>query len=157
MNMGWDFTHGQTRAQLLAELLHGAVASVDCGPKASPRDHVWAVFELAASAGRDAGRKIAVCYLIEYSPEARGYGYKAISEDMGPFEFDIPPDVLALADPEPFGPYSAEWRERVKDYHDHVAAGCTPREAYEIAGQRKPQPIAHLHQRADGTVSVAGR
>lgn len=41
---------------------------------------------------------------------------KLIPEDMGPGDFDVPDKIWAARSPEPFGEYSASWREQVEAF-----------------------------------------
>lgn len=124
--MGWLFTYGQTRAQLIQKCLHGGASPAGYTPldHAVVGTHLWVVFERKGSASNpngepqgplassaSASERFIALYLLR--PKRRyGWGYKAIDEGMGPVEVDCPLRLLNLAGT-PQGEYSAGWRERV--------------------------------------------
>ncbi|MDH3291538.1 MAG: hypothetical protein OEO20_11405 [Gemmatimonadota bacterium] len=111
--MGWYYEHNQTKAQLIAMLTaRGPAVRSHVAPTGRP--HLWTVERLSD------GRLIVVCYLLDRQPAPTGWGYKPVSEDMGPLEIDCPLDLLELADPAGFGPYSEKWRERVRAQHPAI-------------------------------------
>ena len=105
------------------------------------------------------------------SPDfGRAFGYKDMSEDMGPYAYDAPLKMLDMLDrlaPNPTG-YAAEWRKKCRDRHaakkarttwkagDRVEFGRTvytlshpagPRKGWTVTdehGQRWRMPAAHL-------------
>lgn len=109
--MGWDYCSRWTTARILREDLNAQRASgvtIVAQKSTSHGRNLWTVYEDAA------GLRFINLDLIGRS---RGcYGYKAISEDMGPVEVDCPEAFLALAG-EPVNEYSRLWRDRVRQHH----------------------------------------
>lgn len=54
-----------------------------------------------------------------------GWGYKGISEDMGPCEVNCPLSLLAMCSA-PVDKYATNWREKVRAYHAKRKAKPTP-------------------------------
>jgi hypothetical protein len=125
--MGWLFTHGQTRAQLITSCLYGHASPSGHTPvdHAIVRTHLWVVFEKNAGVsegsvdsdktGTTGPERFIALYLLG-SKRRYGWGYKAIDEGMGLVEVDCPLRLLKLASV-PQGPYSTGWRERVRAFH----------------------------------------
>lgn len=61
-----------------------------------------------------------------------GWGYKGLTEDMGPVEVNCPISYLDKASP-PRG-YAAEWREKVRAYHARRAVKFKPGMRVEYGG-----------------------
>lgn len=133
--MGWLYTQGQSRCQLISSCLGGSAAPVGFRAldHAVLRNHLWVVFERmtsgespsepvgsdTSSAAKGPERFIAL-YLLG-SHRGYGWGYKAIEEGMGPVEVDCPLRFITLS-PVPNGTYSEGWRERVRNCHAERAA-----------------------------------
>ena len=120
--MGWTFTIGATKADIVQELItpwtdsqgqaHRVLASRLVGHT------LWSVWE-------HQGQRLILCCLLERSPD--GWGYKDMDETMGPCYYDCPLQFLDLASPPPTpGYYSPEWREKVRAYHRSLQAHPTP-------------------------------
>lgn len=71
----------------------------------------------------------AIICLVKWNPGARDgheFGYKDMSETMGPYKYDCPASILDLLGP-PGNDYAAQWRE-----------GCRQRLA--LTSRRRPRP-----------------
>ncbi len=79
--------------------------------------NLWTVKEYTMADGT-IGR-IIVLYLLKGHRD--GWGYKPVSEDMGPYETNCPLALLTIAVPPPDG-YAVEWRERVHAAHEANSA-----------------------------------
>jgi len=60
--------------------------------------------------------RVFICLDLIAKDRKGGWGYKGMSEDMGPYRYDCPLSLLALCT-EPLNDYSKEWREKVRAYH----------------------------------------
>ena len=80
--------------------------------KSTVRSGAWYGACQSYSADGEATTFAAIC-LIRWNPGARdGYvfGYKDMSETMGPYSYDCPASILDLLDP-PANDYAAKWRD----------------------------------------------
>lgn len=115
--MGTYYTNGATRADIIRECLaegktlaHRTVGA-----------NLWTVKEYTSGDGAPA--RIIVLYLLKGHRD--GWGYKPVSEDMGPCETNCPLALFTIAGPPPEG-YAVEWRDRV---HAARAANSAKRAA----------------------------
>lgn len=97
--MGWTFTRGATKAELVRDLLEGALT----------RDHelledvLWMVVEFDR-------QKVIICCLLQQGGD--GWGYKDMHESMHPYRYDCPLRLLEMA------PVCSErWRAAVRAHH----------------------------------------
>jgi len=63
------------------------------------------------------------------------FGYKELSEDMGPYYYDAPLRIVNLLDelsPNPVG-LSVKWRQSVRDYHAHLKIKKVAKNALKIS------------------------
>ena len=128
--MGWDYGY-ESRAELLARLKKGAVASKTTGPGGSK---LWVVYETTGDVyGHPVGTRFIVLYLLDTRNKGGMTGYKAISEDMGPVECDCPLELLELA-PAAMSPVSAAWREKVRNFHAEQRVERKPGDAVLVHG-----------------------
>lgn len=107
--MGWYYTQGASRADIIAELLvdttHRTLAHSARG------NRLWAVREYE----RD-GKTVRYIALFLLGASRDGWGYKPMDETVGPCEKDCPLSFLDMASPDPPG-YAKQWREEVRAYH----------------------------------------
>ena len=111
--MGTYYTDGATRADIIRE----CVASGKTLAHRIIGANLWTVKEYTRADGTN-GRLI-VLYLLKGHRD--GWGYKPVSEDMGPGETNCPILLLAIAGQPPEG-YAVEWRKRVAAYHEAARA-----------------------------------
>jgi hypothetical protein len=65
--------------------------------------------------GEDAGQVFGAVILTHRAPNSyHNYGYKAMTEDMGPGDYDCPPKILDLLTPTE-SKYATEWRARCRE------------------------------------------
>jgi hypothetical protein len=63
------------------------------------------------------------------------FGYKELSEDMGPYYYDAPLRIVNLLDrlsPEPSG-LSLKWRQSVREYHSRMKVKKVAKNALKIS------------------------
>lgn len=107
--MGWLFTQGQTKSELVEHLTNGD-SKIATHHQSVRGNRLWCVQE-----NRDHPGRFIVVYLMQSDP-GYGWGYKAVCESMGPAEVDCPLymlDAAPVADSE----YAGHWRERVRAHH----------------------------------------
>jgi hypothetical protein len=103
--MGWDFTQGATKSDIVEQIL---TLGADDGRQVSPIAHkvvgknLWVVWQ-------DGEERVLVLYLLDRHA-GFGWGYKTITEAMGPYETNVPAEFLALATHQT----STAFRERVR-------------------------------------------
>lgn len=111
--MGWLFTEGQSRREVIYARLHRqwcAGCSGACLGHALRGNILWSVWELAKP-DRSSERFIACDALA--SKRGYGWGYKGMEESEGPCYYSYPLAYLNIA------PAANEgWRSRVRDYHE---------------------------------------
>lgn len=128
--MGWtsfrDHTPSESRADIIRrEFTQAATA-------ANPTS--WG-FEQIAERGaivyaimyRDTPDQPRAFFGVVYITERNNgeFAYKDMSEDMGPYYYDMPARMLAQLEqlaPNPTGPYAEKWREKVRQHHAQKAA-----------------------------------
>lgn len=119
--MGWDFTQGasckdvirrQTRRQendkYIWETLDHKLVNIR---------HLWTISRRTDKA-TGAVQTVILLFLLGKDGNY-GWGYKDMTESMGPAYYDCP---LAFLDavPEPQSEYSAGWRDKVRAYHESM-------------------------------------
>lgn len=114
--MGWLFTQGYTRKDLVEKLTKDWTGedgkTRHCLEHSSNGTYVlWAVWQV----GNDESDRFIACYLTK-NDKGFGWGYKGMSESMGPGYYGCPLRFLDMV-PVPDSPYASEWREKVKEYH----------------------------------------
>lgn len=114
--MGWLFTQGQTRKALVDRLTKEWLGDDGkyrrCIEHSSNGNHVlWAVWQV----GDDENSRSIACYLTK-NDKGFGWGYKGMSESMGPAYYGCPLRFLDMV-PIPDTPYAEEWRGKVRAYH----------------------------------------
>ena len=111
--MGWLYTEGQTRKQLIEHLTDPQV-----GPHGWARQTLrhctrgnilWTVEHITNST-TGADEKLIACYLMQKQHNF-GWGYKDMTEEMHPYYYSCP---LAYLDETP--ELCPEWRVRVRKY-----------------------------------------
>ena len=105
--MGWDFTEGYTKADMVAELTK-SWGSTTCLKYTVKGSTMWAVMETN-------GAKRIDCNLLKVDRKF-GAGYKGMCESMGPCYYDCP---LAYLDEVPA--VNEEWRTKVRAFHELAA------------------------------------
>ena len=119
--MGWYYTNGASKADIIAEITAQSITNGEVVArvvKKSVQGNVLWLVEEGRNPGEawgDNPKRQIMCYLLNNSG-GEGYGYKPISESMGPSEASCPIKFLDLA-PEPNSTYSHDWRGRVREYH----------------------------------------
>jgi len=113
--MGWVSSQSKTIASWKKEILQGYENSTASCRVVEHKStcygrHWWVLVETT----KGDPLRFVVLYLFEKFGE--GWGYKDVSEDMGPYYHDCPLSLVAKAT-EPQNEWSAAWRERVKNHH----------------------------------------
>lgn len=102
--MGWDFAEYKDKNELIRELNQDS--GTYCKVKSALKgNHLWQIEERV-----ETGEKIIVLYLL--SKQGRYYGYKDMTESMGPYYYTCPISFLREV---PVA--NAEWREKVVEFH----------------------------------------
>lgn len=101
--MGWYYTHGASRADIIREITEPQASGLVTVRKFTSGNTLWTVHD--GPSGRWLG-----CYLLSRSRD--GWGYKPMEESMGPYYYSCPLAFLAEA------PIACpEWRDGVRKYH----------------------------------------
>jgi len=117
--MGWLFTE-QSKEDLIQSLTRTEEGQNECRKTLAHRlcgDVLWSVAEVTAKKdydqlARGESYRFIRCDLLEGS--AAGWGFKSLSERMGPFYYNCPLEYLQMV---PVA--NAGWREKVHGWHDH--------------------------------------
>ncbi len=109
--MGWLLSYTGGKSELVSRLRspersapHKMIANRVVG------NHFWSVLELTN------GERLICLDLMQGGGRDMGWGYKDLSEDMGPYRFDCPLSLLDIAGPTK-NPRAQQWRESVLQYH----------------------------------------
>lgn len=129
--MGWLFTVGSTRRELIAErveswerqlgeLLVKSKCLAHCFRGGRFSGVLWSVWERTFndSEARPPERWIQ-CDLLQYSKSNDGWGYKDMDESMHPYFYSCPLGYLEKVPIEQFGG-NEEWRKGVQAYHERI-------------------------------------
>jgi hypothetical protein len=120
--MGWYYTYGATRKNVITELTPVEVAR-DGGGCFRTLRHCCrgnTLYALHESVAPDASStKWIGIYLMQRSKE--GWGYKPMDESMGPYQYNCPPSYLDEASA-PVNETAANWREKVRQFVAQKAA-----------------------------------
>ena len=113
--MGWLFSYDRSfgRKELIAERQssykdepkYTLLKSIPAG------NQLWSLLK-----HKETNRTVIVLDLMQGGGKDEGWGYKTMSEDSGPYQYNCPMSILKAADP-PTSEYSAEWREKVLQHH----------------------------------------
>jgi len=137
--MGWLFTSGQTRAELIHRRTKSwtndeAGLEAECLMHCTVDNVLWTVWEHRRRDG--AVTRYLGCDLMA-AQRGYGWGYKDMEESMGPSYYSCPLKYLDLV-PEPESRYAKEWRAKVRAYHAKrraLAVGAT----VKLEGCRVPE------------------
>ena len=129
--MGWLFTRGSTRKELIAEQTRNWTADgpdgmtvvtsclARCYRGGVFSGVLWAVWERTFTRNGEAVQpteRWIACDLLRYKRDF-GWGSKGMEEVMHPFYYSCPAKYLALVPIEIYGGCK-EWREGVRRYHE---------------------------------------
>lgn len=120
--MGWLFSPRWGNRE---ELRHHLVAEngVNVLKSCWKGNNLWAVQEYTYKEGPETGKTVRyIClYLCQNGGENQGWGYKDVSEDMGPYQTNCPVSYIELVEAherehgyEPTS-YAPEWRAKVRE------------------------------------------
>ena len=121
--MGWSFDYRDIGREAHIKRLTSAS---HFSPDYEPLEHrvvgnnVWQLV-----LHKPTGRKM-ICLDLIAKERGGGWGYKGLSEDMGPYEVNCPLSLLNKASPVTEG-YAVEWREKVRAYHAKRSNKATPK------------------------------
>jgi hypothetical protein len=111
--MGWDFTLGATRAQIIRERTIAQANEkylFSCDQYKIVRNHLWSIQTLVDRETSES--ETYLCLDLLRKERGYGWGYKSITEAMGPLYYDCP---LSLLDIVPI--VNQGWRNKVIEYH----------------------------------------
>lgn len=145
--MGWTYMHrdkGTSNKDFFQE-------DFDAGTKFHAHGTVNGVFYAAVETPRHPGEVWALVALTNWVPsEYHNFGFKDMSEEMGPYEHRAPLSVLNALTPTDH-PAAMEWRERVAQYHEQRAALRGLRDGDQIV-LGTPLPFTDGQERGTFTV-----
>lgn len=111
--MGWSFAYQDIgRKAHIAEIM----SAKHFGPSFTPLkgravgNHIWQLVRQES-----ANRTFITLDLIA-KDRTGGWGYKGMSEDMGPYHYDCPLSLIDAAS-DPINETARAWREKVREYH----------------------------------------
>ncbi len=110
--MGWDFTQGATRADIVAHLTRTETHDAKrwhCLAHSTSSNVLWSVLEFT-DALADITERYIRCDLLG-AEAGYGWGYKPLTESMGPYYYTCPLSYLEMAPVT-----NASWREKVYAY-----------------------------------------
>jgi len=131
--MGWLFTVGSTRRELIAERTHDwQRASTETLVESKCLAHcfrggrfsgvLWSVWDRTFTKdGHEVEhtQRWIQCDLLRYSKLNDGWGYQDMEESMHPYFYSCPLGYLEMVPIEQFGG-NEEWRDGVRSYHQRL-------------------------------------
>ena len=110
--MGWTFGYESDRKRFIEHITSKSHFSDGYTPLEYRvvGNHVWQLVLKNST-----GDKFITLALIAKQRNG-GWGYKGLSEDMGPYYYDCPLSLLKKATA-PLNKYAADWRDKVREYH----------------------------------------
>lgn len=115
--MGWLFSQGQTRSGLIHHLTQSEESDTHkrvCLKYSARGNVLWGVWEVTDKQTGNIHKFIS-CDLMQ-KERNYGWGYKDMSESMGPCYYTCPLRYLKEV-PLPDSEFAGPWREKVKAYH----------------------------------------
>jgi hypothetical protein len=111
--MGTYFTKGASKAAIVAECVQSSRALVHT----VKGNHLWAIGQTTHE-----GKPLqyVILFKLENDP-GYGWGYKPISEDMGPYADDCPLEYVRAVEAFPVIGFAAEFRARIYKRHGVAA------------------------------------
>ncbi len=123
--MGWTFLHNTPDKRQVVEMCTRSSDTLRCVTKAVHGNNLWTVWYDSVTK-----KKTIVLFLL--GRDRGDWGYKDITEGMGPVECDCPLSFLEAV-PEPTdSPFAKGWRERVRAYHEQEKSRRGALKALEI-------------------------
>lgn len=108
--MGWTFLYDAPEKRHVIEEATREGEMLKCVRKSTVGNHLWTVWE-----SKDNGKRYIVLFLL--AKNRGNWGYKDITESMGPLYYDCPLSLLKEA------PVANEtWRDQVVEYHRNEKA-----------------------------------
>jgi hypothetical protein len=127
--MGWLFGFEQTREELVARRTSADDAGYRCLRHRTIGNVLWTVWEHTVDG--EPPRRFIGCDLLARS--GKTWGYKSMSESMGPYYFTCPLSYLDLV------PVANEsWREAVRQYHARRSIKATLNDVLVFEGLAVP-------------------
>lgn len=114
--MGWLFKQGSSKKDIIRNCTQGWVAAdgkrkTECIALSCRGNNLWTVFKSTFDDERDPETYI-ILFMLR-SDRGYGWGYKDVSESMGPYQVNCPLKYLEMAKSD----VRPEWREQVRKYH----------------------------------------
>jgi hypothetical protein len=95
---------------------------------------LWAVMEHAPGTWSGDDQRFIVLFMLR-GGRNQEWGYKDVSEDMGPCQTSCPLKYLEMV-PNPPNKYARDWRERVRAYHARMTRKVQKGEVWSLKGCR---------------------
>jgi hypothetical protein len=131
--MGWTYLEAE-RGKKSIDILRDEMSSTQFLAVEQIGSTIYAAIKLASEPGRVLG----LVALIHRRGGRCNFGYKLVSEDMGPCESEAPASILnKLTNPAP-NEWARQWRERCRAHNGGKAARVEARLA-EIIGAERAQ------------------
>jgi hypothetical protein len=113
--MGWYYTHGASRSDVIDELTEDRVTDERVFRTLRKCFRGNTMYALHESGKPGETKKWIGVYLLQRgTSDFPGWGYKPMDETMGPYHCDCPVSYLDEAD-EPMGDTAKEWREACRE------------------------------------------
>lgn len=104
--MGWTFGNWKKKSEVVSEILSGFGYGEEVLDSSIVGNSLWVAYKKENRAPS--------IYLFMLDKEDGEWGYKDIHEDMGPFDYSCPKNLLKLCgDDSARSPSSKEWRAKI--------------------------------------------
>ncbi len=162
--MGWTFTSGATRADVIRVQTKGFVndsGKLACIAKCCTGNNLWAVFERTVKERTEDGTVTPartyrfICLFMLSNHRSYGWGYKDVDESMGPTYYNCPLKYIEMAEAMPMPAvemhYAAEWRQAVRNHWQRQsqvrenAAGLKPGDKFWSLAMGKEYTFVENH------------
>jgi hypothetical protein len=110
--MGWLFTHGASRKDIIEDLTRERVQENGNGIRTLRKSFRGNTMYVLHETFGEKPLKFVIVYLLQRDASC-GWGYKDMDEGMLPYYFDCPVSFLDEAD-EPMNENARDWREKVR-------------------------------------------
>ena len=157
--MGWT-TGYNSRNEVVAEVTkswENDLRRIEVVKKFFSGNNLWCVFEQTSKAASTDVERFIVVFLIRCWKVQGGdfdWGYKDVSESMGPCEVSCPLSFLELV-PDPGG-YGTAWRQRVREYHARRNQKLIRNQIVKLTNGREYRITALRGRRIYGTEVATG-
>ena len=132
--MGWDFTYGASRKDIVKQVTtdwENETFTAKCLTHAARGNVLWSVWAFTNKSEIGSVRTVIHCDLL--GKMDGDWGYKGMSESVGPCYYSCPLSYLEMAEET-----NADWRAEVRKYHANAGRKFQVGDVVALVGSRIP-------------------